>query len=90
MRAPTVRLYPLPLILASGEGDEEPEVVLTVDEIASMLGGIFAEQLPVATKQIDERRLRHPDVNTDALIQRVKRHATGELGRSSNQDESRP
>ncbi|GAA3520472.1 hypothetical protein RAJCM14343_1757 [Rhodococcus aetherivorans] len=71
----------------TGDGtDVEP----SLEEIASLLGEIFARQLPEARKQVDELGRRHPGEKADALIARVKRQAIADLGKSEPGGDSNP
>ncbi|GAF48289.1 hypothetical protein [Rhodococcus wratislaviensis] len=76
--------------LASDQADDETESAASIEEIASLLGEIFARQLPESRRQIDELGRRHPDEDPGALIARVKRQAVADLGKPAAEDDSPP
>ncbi|MGV9862621.1 hypothetical protein [Rhodococcus koreensis] len=76
--------------LASDQADDEAGGAASIEEIASLLGEIFARQLPESRKQIDELGRRHPGEDASALIARVKRQAVADLGKPVAGDDSPP
>ncbi|MDO2378395.1 hypothetical protein Q2298_08515 [Rhodococcus electrodiphilus] len=76
----------------SGTFDDahETDVVPSIEEIAALLGEIFARQLPESRKQVDELGRRHPGEKADALIRRVKRQAIADLGKADPGNDSIP
>ena len=84
------RAVALPVLVTSNQTDHGTEDVPSIDDIASMLGEIFARQLPESRKQLDELGRRHPGESTDAVIARVKRQAITDLGYPATEDDSPP
>ncbi len=76
----------------SGTFDDahETDVVPSIEEIAALLGEIFARHLPESRKQVDELGRRHPGEKADALIGRVKRQAIADLGKADPGNDSIP
>ncbi|WP_432793603.1 hypothetical protein [Rhodococcus ruber] len=71
----------------TGDGtDVEP----SIEEIAALLGEIFARQLPASRTLVDELGRRHPGEKADALIGRVKRQAIADLGKPDPGGDSTP
>ncbi|WP_455901528.1 hypothetical protein [Rhodococcus gordoniae] len=74
---------PLP---ASNGNSKTDEPVPTIDDIASLLGEIFVQQLPEAKKQIEALQRLHPEESVGAMIGRVKRQAATALRNSASDD----
>jgi len=77
---------PLP---ASNGNSKTDEPVPTIDDIASLLGEIFVQQLSEAKKQIEALQRLHPEESVGAMIGRVKRQAATAL-RNSPSDDGQP
>lgn len=70
--------------------DDGTDVEPSIEEIAALLGEIFARHLPESKKQVDELGRRHPGEKVDALIGRVKRQAIADLGKTDPGGDSTP
>ncbi|MFE2124180.1 hypothetical protein ACFW9U_26425 [Rhodococcus aetherivorans] len=77
---------PMPEIFDDDGTDVEP----SIEEIAALLGEIFARQLPASRTLVDELGRRHPGEKVDALIGRVKRQAIADLGKTDPGGDSTP
>lgn len=70
--------------------DDGTDVEPSIEEIAALLGEIFARQLPASRTLVDELGRRHPGEKADALIGRVKRQAIADLGKTDPGGDSTP
>lgn len=70
--------------------DDGTDVEPSIEEIAALLGEIFARQLPASRTLVDELGRRHPGEKADALIGRVKRQAIADLGKTDPEGDSTP
>ncbi|RQM32248.1 hypothetical protein [Rhodococcus ruber] len=70
--------------------DDGTDVEPSIEEIAALLGEIFARQLPASRTLVDELGRRHPGEKVDALIGRVKRQAIADLGKTDPGGDSTP
>lgn len=70
-----------------GSGEQSTH---SVDEVAALLGELFANRLPAARTMIADVRRQHPGVEAEGQIQIIKRQAIRKLGNAQQPGHSEP
>lgn len=86
-------LFELDIITALESSDDprfNQEASQSVEDAATALGELFAQQLPAARTLVDDLARQHAGVDAEGQVQMVKRQAVRKLGSASRRDNTGP